>query len=50
MVSVFVGGRPAKLAVLPVHGSAATSTGGFRSIPFGIPLRKRSNHWTHSSR
>ena len=31
-------------AVFPVHGSGASSTGAARSIPFGSPLRKRSNH------
>jgi hypothetical protein len=36
-------GGTAKLALLPAHGSAATSIGFSRSTPFGTPLRYRSN-------
>ena len=32
-------GTPAKLTVVPFQGAAATSTGGFWSIPFRTPFR-----------
>jgi len=45
-LTVFVGGSPPYVVVLPSHGSCASSTYG-ATAPDG-PFRKRSNHLTAS--